>query len=99
MKFLIIKFVILCLISLYKSDIPVHCLKSQITGEWEFKATKAVKKEMGDFYKMTCGHQLPSHESSSYKATMDMNLFTESFTVNLQKDSVAHYKGSQERVK
>ena len=99
MKFLFIKLVIVCLFSLYKSDIPVHCLKSQIVGEWEFKATKPVRKEIGELYKMTCGHNLPSHESSSYKASMEMSLFTEKFRVNLQKDNTAVYNGKQEKVK
>jgi hypothetical protein len=99
MKFLLFKIVLLCLFSIYKFDIPVHCLKSQIVGEWEFKATKPLKKNIGELYQMTCGHANPSHESTALKFNMDEKEFTENFTVTLSdNDSSVIKRGSTEKV-
>jgi len=60
----------LTLVLITKSDIPTHCLKSQVVGEWVFKRTPLQKKSLEELYKgnTLCGHKLPSHESSSYLA-------------------------------
>jgi hypothetical protein len=38
-----------------KSDIPTHCLSHQITGNWVFYQTEAVKLSLKDLYKHKCG--------------------------------------------
>ncbi len=86
----------LCSICLYKADIPVHCLKTQIEGEWEFKATKPVTKSIEGLYQMTCGNPNPSHESSAYKFNMDLSLFKNSFSVNLGSNFVATINESEQ---
>ena len=49
-----------------KTDIPTHCVKSQIVGEWVFKRTTAVKRSLSELYseEVLCGHKLPSDEKS-----------------------------------
>jgi hypothetical protein len=85
---------------MFKCDIPVHCKKSQIEGEWMFKATKAVKKNKEELYDLKCGHKLPSHESTSYKYGMNLDDFTDNFSVNLLNNREAVYtKGNQSKVK
>ena len=32
--------IVLCLLQYIKSDIPTHCLTSQVHGKWKFTATK-----------------------------------------------------------
>jgi hypothetical protein len=87
MKFLLYATVIfLNLLNLYKLDIPVHCLKSQIIGDWKFKATKPVKKSIDELYRMTCGNPNPSHESSAYKYNMNLKQFVDEFTITLKDD-------------
>jgi hypothetical protein len=89
MKFLFLLVIVLFFANLYKCDIPVHCVKSQIEGEWEFKATEPVTKSIEQLYKMTCGHPNPSHESSAYQMNMDLSLFEYEFSVKLGKNFVA----------
>ena len=89
MKFYLCIVLVLCFTSLYKADIPVHCLKTQIEGDWDFKATKPVIKSIDGLYKMTCGNPNPSHESSAYKFNMDLSLFSDSFSVNLGSNFAA----------
>jgi hypothetical protein len=68
------------------SDIPVHCVKSQIVGEWMIHATKPTIQN--DLYKFTCGHKLPSRENHSYliKPNSDYGI---KFKVRLQEDDQA----------
>lgn len=78
MKFVIdlksqIFLVSLCFIALFSctyQDIPTHCLKSQVVGDWVFQRGPLVAKFKEDLYHQStlCGHKLPSHESSSMLA-------------------------------
>jgi hypothetical protein len=80
--------IILLLICCYPvlSDIPVHCVKSQITGDWIIHATKPTIQN--DLYKFTCGHKLPSRENHSYliKPNSKYNI---KFKVSLQENDQA----------
>ena len=59
--------VFLLFLSLTKEDLPVHCLKSQIVGEWTFTLGKTTKlSSPSEKYSFTCEHAIPSHESTSY---------------------------------
>ena len=91
MKLFVASILILILWDVYKSDIPVHCLKSQIQGKWVFHATTPEIKTMENLYKMTCGHTNPSKEANAYRTTMDKTLFTQTFTVDLNHDSSATF--------
>jgi C1A family cysteine protease len=69
-KFLIC-LVIMTLFIEINTDIPTHCVKSQIVGEWVFKRTPAVKRTLNELYseEVLCGHSLPSDEKSSMRVT------------------------------
>jgi hypothetical protein len=81
---------LLLLVGIIKSDIPTHCLKSQISGRWRFHLTEPHKKDINGLYQHTCGHNLPSHESTSYKATINESLFTKSIIVDLRSNNEAY---------
>mgnify|MGYP002852797093 FL=1 len=44
-----------CSLSIIKSDIPTHCFSHQITGNWVFYQTEAVKKTLPELYNHKCG--------------------------------------------
>ena len=76
--------------SFVKSDIPTHCLKSQVVGKWSFKRTIPVKKSINNFKskESLCGHDLPSNESTSKSSSsLDFlfNLF-QNFEVEFSND-------------
>lgn len=74
-------FIIALIISVSLSDIPTHCLKSQVEGQWIFKRSpaydillegtstsinKKFKNSNSLFNKeATCGHDLPSSQNTS----------------------------------
>ena len=103
MKFWFSTLIVLCTLSMYRLDIPVHCTKSQVAGVWDFKATAPRVKTGGmereqklkHTYKETCGHPNPSHESSAYKYNMDKSLFIEDFSVEFKKDFSAEFSSMQ----
>ncbi len=47
-------------------DIPVHCLKHQVAGEWNFQLTKM--RQAGTYFDHKCGHELPDNPETSNKA-------------------------------
>ena len=61
MSFLIIiLFYFNIVFSVVKSDLPVHCHKEQIEGEWIFRINKETFQPKLDDYRTTCGHGLPN---------------------------------------
>jgi len=60
MKFtyiLVITTLLLSSLNIVKSDIPVHCLKEDIVGDWVFEITSLeIKNSLLD---NTCGHDSP----------------------------------------
>jgi len=48
------------------SDLPIHCLNSQVSGLWRFDLTKP--KHLSSGMQNNCGHMMPDHERSSYLA-------------------------------
>lgn len=92
MKFtLLISAIIICLFCICRCDIPTHCRKSQEVGLWEFKATKPIKKSLGELYKFSCGHMIPSSESTAMKLNMNLQTFTDKFTIELKDSDEALY--------
>jgi len=86
-----------------KSDIPTHCVKSQIVGEWVFKRTPAVKRSLNELYseEALCGHQLPSNEKTSMRVT-DLSKYQlgEDLKVKLSNDdSVKFISGDHSNLK
>lgn len=80
--------VVYLLVSCYfvKTDIPVHCVKSQIVGNWMIHATKP--SNQNDLYKFTCGHKLPSREDHSYLVKPN-GKFNIKFKVSLKENDQA----------
>ena len=79
---------LICLIFLIKSslcDIPVHCLKSQIQGQWKVYASNPT--ELSNLYQFTCGHTMPSHERDAYTHTKILP--QQIFTLNLKHNDEA----------
>jgi cathepsin C len=73
------------------SDIPVNCMRSQIYGKWKFNLSNPVPKSIPELYAHTCGHQLPSHESTSHK-TLPVNTqdFPTEMLIELNENGSAH---------
>ena len=47
-------FVFMSKLSVFRADLPVHCLKSHIAGDWEFKISQL--KKYDKFVENQCGH-------------------------------------------
>ena len=82
-------FVIVLIISETKADIPVHCLKHQITGSWTIYTTVPETKNKNELHNHTCGHKLPSSEATALNFNMDRNLFTKKYTIELKASDEA----------
>ena len=80
----------LCLLKYHVSDIPTHCLTSQVNGKWVFKSipTKSYNS-LKSPYTLKCGIKNHANVNSIYQQHMDNKLFTNSFEVNLNKDMSA----------
>lgn len=91
---------------LVKTDIPVHCLKSQviyiithqIVGRWKFFLTVPAKKTVPEQYQLTCGHSNPSHESSAYKFNMNQNDFISTIEMELKDSDEALLNDNNEQI-
>ena len=46
---------------------------------------------MADLYKFSCGHEIPSNESSALIFNLEKKLFTEKFSMNLKESDEAVY--------
>lgn len=68
---------------LIRADLPVHCLKHQIEGQWKLSVTKPLINGHGP---LPCGHHVPDTQHSSYKAGWDDFKESESFTLKLNND-------------
>ena len=95
MKLIIyILYIVLFTSTFVKSDIPVHCLKSQVikcnyligSRKVEIFSNPSRKKNTTEKYKLTCGHTNPSHEATAYKFNMNLDDFQLSIEMEL-KDS------------
>jgi cathepsin C len=79
----------LCLVffSGVRADIPVHCLKHQVTGEWIFEKDEPQSWD-GHPQHHTCGHALPDNPATS---NIEMRTFKKNseMTVNLFSDHIA----------
>ena len=63
---LLILSILLNISTIIKADLPVHCLKHDIIGEWVIKAS--IPKEVNSGHDMKCGHSEPSSENNAYLA-------------------------------
>lgn len=68
------------------SDIPPHCLSSQITGEWVFYHTEAVPKTLKDLYNHKCGIRDHTDKLHIKDVNMDLSTFTNSFEIKFNND-------------
>lgn len=83
-----ILFTIICclLLSSAVSDIPSHCLSSQIMGDWIFYHTEAVPKNLKELYGHRCGIKDHTDKHTIRDIHMDLNTFTKSFEVKFNKN-------------
>jgi hypothetical protein len=90
--------IVFCLLQIHKSDIPTHCLTSQVTGKWIFKSIPTKRyNSLKDLYNLKCGikdHTLLSSIYNQYK-NINEKLFTNSFKVDLRKDMTAVMKNKK----
>ncbi|CAD8136865.1 unnamed protein product [Paramecium octaurelia] len=79
------KLILLCIltIGLVQADLPVHCMKHQITGKWKMEVSQTKLKGMGA---VPCGHHVPDSQQSSYQAGFDDFKAADTFEVNLSND-------------
>lgn len=78
MKFIILLLTLLKIASI-NCDLPVHCLKhdvsisiTQIIGTWLFKASSLI--DVSSPHDMKCGHSEPSSEATANKAESPLPL-------------------------
>lgn len=94
----ILLFLIIICSSKIKSDLPVHCKREQIEGEWIFRINSDVfNPDINDF-KTTCGHGFPDKIE---KMVGDVNYSFESFhdiTLILTKDYKIYEHNSSSQV-
>jgi cathepsin C len=64
MKYFVALVILFSIIKLLYCDLPIHCLKNQITGKWLISAERPT--DYDDLYKFTCSHTLPSHERDAF---------------------------------
>jgi len=55
-------------------------------------ATDIQEKKIPDLYQHTCGHKLPSHESTALNFNMDKSLFINKYIINLHQSDEAIMK-------
>ena len=78
-KNIIITIVFCFLLHTTVSDIPSHCLSSQIMGEWVFYHTEAVPKNLKGLYNHKCGIKDHTNKSTIRDINMDLNLIKQYF--------------------
>jgi len=66
-----------------QADLPVHCLKSQILGEWTIETSSHIQTDDG---RVLCGHDSPDNAETSYKALIQLFEATNSIKVDLKDD-------------
>jgi hypothetical protein len=85
-RYLFFLTVICSLIFSIVSDIPSHCLSSQIMGDWIFYHTNAVPKTLSELYNHKCGIKDHTDKLHIKDVNMDLNTFTYSFEVKFNKN-------------
>lgn len=68
------------------SDIPSHCLSSQIIGDWIFFHNQAVPKNLKDLYNHKCGIKDHTNKHTISDINMNLNTFKNSFEIRFHKD-------------
>jgi cathepsin C len=71
----------LLLVSLAAADLPVHCLRHQVAGQWTFFMSEASPT------RGKCGHTTP--DSKDAQPTVDMNTYPNQLEVRLDQPSSA----------
>lgn len=52
-------YILLLTVNLYKSDLPVHCKREEISGQWTFRINADVFNPSLNDYRSSCGHGFP----------------------------------------
>ena len=83
MKTFIFIFFTSFLFQIVLSDLPVHCPKSEIIGEWVLETTANIKAADG---RVLCGHDSPGKASTSAKALLEGFEVQNTFSLVLKED-------------
>ena len=84
-------FILFLLANSNNCDIPVHCLKSQIAGDWTFYLTKAYEQSKKKLYKLGCSHSIPSNQDNAFKAKIGSKYFVKKIKIKLSEDDSAEF--------
>jgi hypothetical protein len=86
-NYLITILIIYCFLIEYSvSDIPSHCLSSQIMGDWIFYHTEPVPKTLNELYNHKCGLKDHTDKYHINDFNIDLNSFKSSFEIRFYKD-------------
>lgn len=85
MKFLLLFFYFL---PFFKSDLPIHCLRSQTVGKWKFYLSEP---KPSPATRNTCGHQVPDNEKTSNSAMSKGFKSHSTFFLNLMENGCVQY--------
>lgn len=78
-----------------RADLPVHCLKKDIIGEWILELTALQASKDG---RVSCGHDSPDRASTSYKAFLDEFKTEKTLNIELKEDfTVLHKEKTEEK--
>ncbi|CAD8121597.1 unnamed protein product [Paramecium sonneborni] len=75
--------ILLCMIGFVVCDLPVHCLKHQVSGKWRLYLEKPTQKGVG---LLPCGHEVPDRAKTSYMAYSSNFQPSQDFEVTLGDD-------------
>lgn len=79
-------------LTLLKADLPVHCLKHQIVGSWDFFLTAAITTDSSE--RVTCEHESPDSPLTSFLAMSETFHTDTTISLNLQHDDSVKEEGS-----
>ncbi len=75
------------------ADLPIHCLQSQIVGEWTLQISQPKFNIDPSFF--NCGHETPDNPSTSYLAMQDDFKPFKEFNVSLKSNNTVFLQNTE----
>jgi len=72
-----------------RADLPIHCLKEDIIGDWTFELTSIEEKT--SLLLNACGHDFPDNPLTSYKAMKDLFVTDQTVSISLLQNNSVTY--------
>lgn len=82
-------FLLFSLLPFLKSDLPIHCIRSQTVGKWKFYLSEPKSISAAS---NTCGHQIPDNEKTSSLAMSKSFKPHSTFLLNLMENGCVQYQ-------